>query len=286
MKIKRLSKRTQSSPAPTNTSKIHLYVEQCSLKTNWRLAKRLFITKALKTHTQNQVGREEMQLGWTCIFTRGHRRGRGLHRLGDSLLGSGQFERQIGHASPGSNVRSLSPLSWLGKRWGCQQGCRKQNMLGKSTRMLSPETRQRENELPAILDGFQWPPSSRPSLSRTPLQPRLPGGAAPAQGKGRHSREQALVKDRAGSSEGLQPSSPALRADRKRRSARLLPGPLQPAAWTTRPSSSVSDTAPRCTEAPMPGVGRAQTGSASVVRASPAALGTGSSPPQEVWASE
>ena len=137
MKIKRLSKRTQSSPAPTNTSKIHLYVEQCSLKTNWRLAKRLFITKALKKHTQNQVGREEMQLGWTCIFTRGHRRGRGLHRLGDSLLGSEQFERQIGHASPGSNVRSLSPLSWLGKRWGCQQGCRKQNMLGKSTRKLT-----------------------------------------------------------------------------------------------------------------------------------------------------
>ena len=95
MKIKCLSRRTQNSPAPTNTSKIHLYVEQCSLKTNWRLAKRFFITKALKKYTPNQVGREEKQLGWTCIFKRGHRRGRGLHRLGDSLLGSEQFERHI-----------------------------------------------------------------------------------------------------------------------------------------------------------------------------------------------
>ena len=33
-KIKWLSRRTQSSPAPTNTAKIHIYVEQCSLKTS------------------------------------------------------------------------------------------------------------------------------------------------------------------------------------------------------------------------------------------------------------
>lgn len=74
--------------------------------------KTLFITKALKKkYTQNQVGKEEKQLGWTCTFTRGHRRGTGLHRLGDSLLGSEQFKRHIGHASPRSNIKSMSPLS-------------------------------------------------------------------------------------------------------------------------------------------------------------------------------
>ena len=73
--------------------------------------KTLFITKALKKYTQNQVGTEEQQLGWTCTFMRGHRRGTGLHRLGDSLLGSEQLKRHIGHPSPGSNIKSVSPLS-------------------------------------------------------------------------------------------------------------------------------------------------------------------------------
>ena len=43
-----MSRRMQNSPPTMNTSKIHLDVEQFSLKTNWRLVERLLHKKDIK----------------------------------------------------------------------------------------------------------------------------------------------------------------------------------------------------------------------------------------------
>lgn len=54
-------KRAQISPPSTNKSKIHLRVEQFSLKT-YQKQKDPRTTKAVRRSTRNPVGREEKQL--------------------------------------------------------------------------------------------------------------------------------------------------------------------------------------------------------------------------------
>ena len=55
----------QSSHTPISTSKIYLHMEQFSLKTNWRLSRRRFTTKAVRMrHTEStRKGREVIRLG-------------------------------------------------------------------------------------------------------------------------------------------------------------------------------------------------------------------------------
>ena len=43
-----VEKRIWNSPSPMNTTKIHLHVEQFSLKTNWKLAERLLYNQGYK----------------------------------------------------------------------------------------------------------------------------------------------------------------------------------------------------------------------------------------------
>ena len=60
------------SRPPVNTSQIHLHVEQCSLKTNWRLAERLLCKQGCKKDAQRirQEGKRSDQVG-TCALGRG-----------------------------------------------------------------------------------------------------------------------------------------------------------------------------------------------------------------------
>lgn len=68
----------QSSLQPTNISKIHLHVEHFSLRAGWRLAERLFTTKA---------GRK--------IHAELSRKGQEAIRSGPVLLGGTQKRREI-----------------------------------------------------------------------------------------------------------------------------------------------------------------------------------------------
>ena len=62
-----------------NTSKIHLHVEQFSLKTNWRLEERLLYSQGCKERfTWNQGGREEIDQVRTHTEEQGDTPGLGI----------------------------------------------------------------------------------------------------------------------------------------------------------------------------------------------------------------
>lgn len=77
----------QSSNPPTITSKIHLHVEKVSLKTNWRLAKRLLYNQGYEKdpHGIRQEEKRSNQVR-ICTTGRGQRRGGG-YTAPEILLG-------------------------------------------------------------------------------------------------------------------------------------------------------------------------------------------------------
>ena len=94
------SRRRWSSPPPTNTLKIHLHVEDFSLKTNQRLAKRLLGHQGYKKdpYVTGKERKRSCQVR-TCAPGRGVERKR-THSLGGAL----------------------SELHWTPQLWGPRQG--------------------------------------------------------------------------------------------------------------------------------------------------------------------
>ena len=109
-----------------NTSKIHLHVEQLSLKTNQRLVERLFYDQGCKEKsTQSRVGREESSQLRSHPPRRSHRGGEGYQGLGDPPWGVRGLSHMVGTQALGSDTRKTSPLSWFGNQWDLQEGCKK-----------------------------------------------------------------------------------------------------------------------------------------------------------------
>ena len=151
-----------SSSPSMNTSKIHLHVEQLSLKTNWRLAERLFYSHNYKERsTQSQVGREEKErLGWYLCLLKGTHKRQGITWAWRSSLGSEGFDphwalqswgltlgRQVllaGLKASGTTSRAVRNLDYTCE--GCTHGC------------LLPRTRGRKQNETAW--GSGWFPTT------------------------------------------------------------------------------------------------------------------------------
>ena len=99
---------------PANTSKILLHVKQFSLKTNWRLAKRVFYNQDCKKHPQTQswVGKEKKKSGQDLCPKEMTERRRNT-RVRRFYQGSEQFDSQARHPSFWSNTKTSSLLSWF-----------------------------------------------------------------------------------------------------------------------------------------------------------------------------
>ena len=100
-----------TSPSPTNTGKTHLYVEQLSLKTNWKLAERLIYNQSCKERfTRNQVVREKKQSGQDLWPRRRHKRKGGCRELRDPPWGARGLNHRLGAPALGSNTEKTGPL--------------------------------------------------------------------------------------------------------------------------------------------------------------------------------
>lgn len=96
----------------SNTSKIHHYVKQFSMKINWILAERLLYNQDWKRdpHVIREKGKRSNQIR-TCPQRRDLRRKVRLHRY-RSFLEREPSELHIGHHSPGVLHREEEP-PWL-----------------------------------------------------------------------------------------------------------------------------------------------------------------------------
>ena len=83
-----------------NTSKIHLHVEQFSLKINWRLAERHLSTKAVKKDPHGSQEGKRIDQVRTCALG-GDTEEKGITQAQRSSLGSEQFKSHTGHPCPG-----------------------------------------------------------------------------------------------------------------------------------------------------------------------------------------
>ena len=72
--VSRTAGRFFTSWATRNTSKLHVHVKQFSLKTNWRLAERLFYDQGCKERATHRKGSDHIG---ACASRKGHRRGGG-----------------------------------------------------------------------------------------------------------------------------------------------------------------------------------------------------------------
>lgn len=111
---------------PANTSKILLHVKQFSLKTNWRLAKRVFYNQDCKKHPQTQswVGKEKKKSGQDLCPKEMTERRRNT-RVRRFYQGSEQFDSQARHPSFWSNTKTSSLLSWFENQWDWQRSSKK-----------------------------------------------------------------------------------------------------------------------------------------------------------------
>lgn len=107
----------QNSPPPTNTLKIYLHIEQFSLKTNRRQAKRILYSQGCKKdpHRSGRKGRETIR-SEPGPLGRDKLRGRD-HTDGDLPWGVGSSSRILGAPVLGSDKGNTSPLGRLGGWW-------------------------------------------------------------------------------------------------------------------------------------------------------------------------
>ena len=151
-----VSKRTWSSHLPTNTPKIHLHMEQSSLKTNWKLAGLLYNQGCKKnTYVLGQEGKNSDQVGTCASGIELRDKGR-LHGQ-RSLLGSEQFERHIGHPNPGVQYRKHEPPWLAGRLLSLTEGLLEDwaHSGGVRVPLLAPEAGWRGcNETLKVIDWF------------------------------------------------------------------------------------------------------------------------------------
>ena len=100
----------------TQTSKIHLHVEQSSLLTTWRLTERLFYNQGCKKDL-HQVGWQGRRSNQVTILT-GDRRIGECHRLGDTSRGLRGSSHILGTPTLGSTPKeeswTVSPSKFMG----------------------------------------------------------------------------------------------------------------------------------------------------------------------------
>ena len=149
------SERRWSASPPTNTSKTHLHVENCSLKTNWKLAGGLLYNQAPRQFTGNQEAREEgscdldlCSLGVTWRkgriqgWTHWGARGKSLC-LGAWVLGP-----------------AVGKTSWLEDHWGREEGFGRPGRWGQGVcSLVCPQGKSERAERTALEPpGFLWQP--------------------------------------------------------------------------------------------------------------------------------
>lgn len=118
------------SPLSRTHQKIHLYVEQFLLKTNWRLVERLLYNQDCKKdpHWIKEEGKRSDQ---TCA-PRSRLRGKWKLYRKEILPGSEWFEPHTGAPILGTNTRKMSPVAgWRDNRtnrravWRLDSTCEK-----------------------------------------------------------------------------------------------------------------------------------------------------------------
>ena len=102
----------ENSPPAMSISKIHLHVEQFSLKTNWRLAEKLLYNLGCKKDTWGirQVGKRRDQVR-TCALGRGLLEEKGDYRIRDPLWGASSSSHILGGPGLGSNKGKMGPFA-------------------------------------------------------------------------------------------------------------------------------------------------------------------------------
>ena len=134
----------RSPLCPANTSKILLHVKQFSLKTNWRLAKRVFYNQDCKKHPQTQswVGKEKKKSGQDLCpkEVTERRRNTQVHRF---HRGVSSLNHKWGTPALWSNTKKSNLLSWFENQWDWQRSSKKPrcDLWWAGTRLLNPETR-------------------------------------------------------------------------------------------------------------------------------------------------
>ena len=107
------SRRTWKSLPPTNTSNIHLQVEQVSLKTNKKLTERLLYNQGCRKDASGigQEGKRRDQVRTYAPEEKGDYTG------GNPPWGVSSSSHMAGALILGSNTRKTCPLGWLEGHW-------------------------------------------------------------------------------------------------------------------------------------------------------------------------